>query len=137
MLLHTIILSNIVKYTRTAIFRKLKKRRLFIIFFLLQFKRPTAKLGIVIALFLSRLERTRSLIHKIFLTSLKPVKFQVCKLRSVSFGRHFHVCSCGLATAMVFSNGMEIFYTCIYQCTHSLQTHFYNNFRAVYNTSTT
>ena len=54
-LLYTIILSNIVKYTRTAIFGKLKKRRLFIIFFsLLQFKRPTAKLGIVIALFLSR-----------------------------------------------------------------------------------
>ena len=62
---------------------------------LLQFKRPTAKLGLVIAIILSRKsftpECTLSLLHKIFIPSPKAVKLLVCNLTSVSFRCHFLV----------------------------------------------
>ena len=95
-LLYTAILSKYVKYTAIVVLGKLKKY-----VHLLSFnsvKHPTAKLALVIALILSRksfiLERTLSLMHKIFVSSPNAVKLQVCNLTSVSFRRHFLVWSC-------------------------------------------
>ena len=86
--------------------RKIVKHQLFI-FFLLQFKWPTAKLGLVITLILSQKsfiqECTRSLIHKIFIPSPNAVKLQVWNLTSVSFGHHFIVCSHAKHVKLVLS----------------------------------
>ena len=81
------------KFVKTRIVHLL----LLLLLLLLQFKRPTAKLGLLIALILSRksfiLECTWSLMHKIFIPSPKAVKLQLGNLTSVSFRRHFLVCS--------------------------------------------
>ena len=73
--------------------RKFVKTRIVHHLLLLQFKRPTAKLGLVITLILSRKsfiqERTRSLMHKIFIPSPKAVKLQLCNLTSVSLDAIF------------------------------------------------
>ena len=53
------------------------------------------------------------LVHKIFIPSLKAVKLQVCNLTSVSFRRHFLVCSRAKYVKLVLcTNQMQTFSVC-------------------------